>query len=307
MPSSSSSAASGDTAPRVPKGGVPEAGVPEAGVPQGWAAGLRLRVISAVVMAAIVLLAILAGPLAFAAFVALGAAILAWEWTRLCGAGHFGVTGMTMALGIVAAVVLAALGWPGLALLLAVPVAALVYALARAHRPTANGAAGWVAAGVIYICVPVVALVWLRNDAGGERLILWLMAAVWATDIGAFFAGRLIGGPKLAPRISPKKTWAGLIGAMASAALVGVIADASVPGAPGAVALAAAGMALAVVAQAGDLGESWVKRRFGAKDASNLIPGHGGLLDRVDGLLAAAVALAAWQWLSSGGGVLSWR
>jgi phosphatidate cytidylyltransferase len=152
-----------------------------------------------------------------------------------------------------------------------------------------------------------VALVWLRGDVGGARLILWLMATVWATDIGAFFAGRLIGGPKLAPRISPKKTWAGLIGAMASAGLVGIVADFSVPGAPGAAVLAAAGAVMAVVAQAGDLGESWVKRHFGAKDSSALIPGHGGLLDRVDGLLAAALALAAWQWFSSGGGVLSWR
>jgi phosphatidate cytidylyltransferase len=273
--------------------------------PEGWAAGLRLRVISAVVMAAAVLLAILAGPLAFAVFVAFGAAILSWEWTRLCGRGDFGMAGAAMAVSTVAAVGLAASGRPGFGLLLAVPATALVYALARAQHP--GGAAGWVAAGVVYVTVPVVALVWLRIDPGGERLILWLMATVWATDIGAFFAGRLIGGPKLAPRISPKKTWAGLLGAMVSAGLVGAIADASVPGAPSAAALAAAGAVLAVVAQAGDLGESWVKRRFGAKDSSGLIPGHGGLLDRVDGLLAAAVALAAWQWLSNGGGVLSWR
>src|SRR5262249_42987689 len=115
------------------------------------------------------------------------------------------------------------------------------------------------------------------------------------------------GGPKLAPRISPKKTWAGLLGAMVSAGAIGALADLAVPGAPPAAALAAAGAALAVGAQAGGLGGSWVKRRFGAKDSSSLIPGHGGLLDRVDGLLAAAVALAAWQWLSNGGGALAWR
>ncbi len=293
MPSTSSSGESGDTAPRVPDRGVAE----------GWAAGLKIRVVSAVVMAAAVLLAVLAGPIAFAAFVAVGAAILSWEWTRLCGEGRFGATGSAMALCAAAAVGVAALGWPGLAFLLPVPAAALIYMMARARRLRPR----WVAAGVIYISVPVVALVWLRSDPGGERLILWLMATVWATDIGAFFAGRLIGGPKLAPRISPKKTWAGLIGAMVSAGLVGALADLFVPGTPGAAALAAAGAALAVVAQAGDLGESWVKRSFGAKDSSGLIPGHGGLLDRVDGLLAAAVALAAWQWLSGGGGVLAWR
>jgi phosphatidate cytidylyltransferase len=298
MPSTSSSAASGDTARRVPDRGGPERGDAE-----GWSAGLRTRVVSAVVMAAAVLLAVLAGPVAFAVFVAAGAAILSWEWTRLCGEGRFGATGSAMALCTMALVGVAALGRPGLALLLAVPAAALIYAMARARRLRPR----WVAAGAIYVSVPVVALVWLRFDPHGERLILWLMAAVWATDIGAFFAGRLIGGPKLAPRISPKKTWAGLIGAMASAGIVGVAADLLVPGAPGAAALAIAGAILAAVAQAGDLGESWVKRRFGAKDSSGLIPGHGGMLDRVDGLLAAAVALAAWQWLSGGGGVLAWR
>jgi phosphatidate cytidylyltransferase len=286
---------------------VPELGVPERRLAEGWAAGLRLRIISAVVMAAAVLLAILAGPLAFAVFVAVGAAILSWEWARLCGDGRFGAAGAALAASSVAAVGLAAFGWPGIALLLALPATALVHFLARRVLvPGARGgAAGWVAGGALYITLPVVALVWLRSDPGGARLILWLMATVWATDIGAFFAGRLIGGPKLAPRISPKKTWAGLIGGMASAGMVGVIADLSVPGAS--TTLAAAGVMLAVVAQAGDLGESLVKRRFGAKDSSSLIPGHGGLLDRVDGLLAAAVALAAWQWFSSGGGVLSWR
>lgn len=303
MRSTSSSAASGDTARPVPEPGVPELQGPARNAPEGWAAGLKTRVVSAVVMAAAVLLAIVAGPIAFAVLVACGAAILSWEWTRLCGEGRFGATGTAMALCAAACVGVAAFGWPGLALLLALPAAALVYLMARARRLRPR----WVAAGVIYISVPVVALVWLRADPGGARLILWLMATVWATDIGAFFAGRLIGGPKLAPRISPKKTWAGLLGAMASAGAVGALADLAVPGAPGAAALAAAGALLAVVAQAGDLGESWVKRRFGAKDSSGLIPGHGGLLDRVDGLLAAAVALGAWQWLSGGGGVLAWR
>src|SRR6185369_4750769 len=120
-------------------------------------------------------------------------------------------------------------------------------------------------------------LIWLRDDGEqGRQLILWLMLTVWATDIGAFFAGRLIGGPLLAPRISPKKTWAGLIGAMVSAGIVGAVASAIDSQAPATVLLAAAGAILAIVAQAGDLGESWVKRRFGVKDASHIIPGHGG-------------------------------
>jgi phosphatidate cytidylyltransferase len=132
------------------------------------------------------------------------------------------------------------------------------------------------------------------------------MLAVAATDIGAFFAGRLIGGPKLAPRISPKKTWAGLIGAMLASAAVGVIFAAVDPRAPSGGVLMVAGALLAVIAQAGDLGESWVKRRFGAKDSSHLIPGHGGLLDRVDGLIAAGAALAVFQWVSDGS-LLTWQ
>ncbi|MBL8834095.1 MAG: phosphatidate cytidylyltransferase, partial [Rhodospirillales bacterium] len=157
-----------------------------------------------------------------------------------------------------------------------------------------------------YIGVPVVCLVWLRGeDNAGLAAILWLLASVWATDIGAFFAGRTIGGPKLAPRLSPNKTWAGLFGAMISAGCVGWAASRLVPDGPSAAALIAAGAVLAVVAQAGDLLESAVKRRFDAKDSSALIPGHGGLFDRVDGLLTAAAAFAAFQWLT-GGRLLVW-
>ena len=119
-------------------------------------------------------------------------------------------------------------------------------------------------------------------------------------------AGRLIGGPLLAPRISPKKTWAGLGGAVASSACVGLVVSALDGQAPPALLLAAAGAVLAVVAQAGDLAESAFKRHFGAKDASGLIPGHGGMMDRVDGLVAAAACLAVFQWASAGA-VLAWR
>jgi phosphatidate cytidylyltransferase len=134
--------------------------------------------------------------------------------------------------------------------------------------------------------------------------VFWLFAVVWATDTAAYISGRLIGGPKLAPRFSPNKTWAGLIGGALAAALVGVIAATLMGDAPmPSMALASAG--LAVVAQAGDLVESALKRRFGVKDASTLIPGHGGVLDRLDGMLFAApvfVALMMWT-----GGVQSWR
>lgn len=267
-------------------------------------AGLAPRLVSALVLAAVALVAVGAGAMAFDALVAVAAAVLAWEWTRLCGEGRFGATGTLMAVIVVATVALASSGQPAFALALSVAGAAAVRTLAG-WRGRAN--ALWIAAGPLYIGIPSVALVWLRaDDAAGRTLILWLLVTVWATDIGAYVAGRLIGGPRLAPQVSPNKTWAGLLGAMVSAGVVGVIAAQIDPLGPTAVLLAFAGAVVAVVAQAGDLGESWVKRRFGAKDASHLIPGHGGLFDRVDGLLAAATVLAMWQW-STGGGLLQWR
>ena len=164
----------------------------------------------------------------------------------------------------------------------------------------------WLAAGFVYIAVPCIALSWLRaTPETGLAIILWLLAVVWATDIGAYFAGRGIGGPKLAPRISPKKTWAGLAGGMIAAGAVGAV-TAAVLELPGTLGLIAFSMALAVVAQGGDLVESAVKRHFKVKDSGTIIPGHGGLLDRLDGLLTAAPAVAAVA-LMSGEGVLAWR
>jgi phosphatidate cytidylyltransferase len=285
----SSSAARGDTALPVPSA--------------GWSSGLGLRVISSVVMIAAALIAVSAGPTVFALFIVAGVIVLAWEWVRLTGEGRFGATGAALAFTVVLIVASAVAKQPALALVGAAIASAIVYVFARR---SGREHPRWVAAGPLYIGLPAVALIWLRgDDEQGRQLILWLMLTVWATDIGAFFAGRLIGGPLLAPRISPKKTWAGLIGAMVSAGIVGVVASAVDPRAPATGLLAAAGAALAIVAQAGDLGESWVKRRFGAKDSSQIIPGHGGLFDRVDGLIAAAVVLAVWQWISGGG--LAWR
>jgi len=125
---------------------------------------------------------------------------------------------------------------------------------------------------------------------GWERLTFWVMITTWTTDIGAYFAGRAIGGPKLAPRISPNKTWAGLLGGMAGAAVIGWIA-AHFLRIDGIFLLLGAPMA--ALAQAGDLFESWIKRRAGMKDSGSILPGHGGLLDRLDGLLPVLVATLA--------------
>ena len=145
--------------------------------------------------------------------------------------------------------------------------------------------AGWAVGGLIYGAFPAAALMWLRVDPTlGAMAVLYLFAVAWTTDTASYAAGRLIGGPKLAPRISPKKTWSGFIVGTVTPALVGY-AFASFLEGTSPPALALVSVALALACQMGDLVESWVKRRFGAKDMSQLIPGHGGLLDRIDGLL----------------------
>lgn len=177
----------------------------------------------------------------------------------------------------------------------------------RGSRRTADAGAKspgalWMVAGVPYIAVPVLALAWLRADAGYVP-VFWLMAVVWGTDIGAYAAGRSIGGPLLAPRVSPKKTWSGLGGGVVAAFAVGAATGMALGTAWAPLALVSA--CLAVVAQAGDLAESAVKRHFGVKDASSLIPGHGGLLDRVDGIMTVAPAVVLLHLVA--GGLFPWR
>ncbi len=167
-----------------------------------------------------------------------------------------------------------------------------------------GGSPRWIAGGIVYIGVPVAAILWLRGQ--DRETAFWLLLVVWATDTVAYAAGRLIGGWKLYPRISPRKTWAGLIGGVIGAAVVGCLLAAGLHLAVAPWALAAASALLALVAQGGDLFESAVKRHFDAKDTGTLIPGHGGLLDRVDGLMAAA-PVAALFCLVSGGGITAWR
>ena len=145
---------------------------------------------------------------------------------------------------------------------------------------------GWLVGGFLYALVPALAVLWIRELPDiGLSMVVWVFVIVWSTDIGAFFAGRAIGGPKLAPSISPNKTVAGLIGGMVSAALAGW-AWADFSGIPSLFLWLAAPLALA--AQAGDLFESGLKRRAKAKDSGTWLPGHGGLLDRLDGLVAVA-------------------
>lgn len=246
-------------------------------------ASLKSRVISAIVLAPIVIGAVFAGGLSFLLLIALTTALMAWEWQRLCTSGQFGIAGVLFAATVVASVALCSLGFTSEALIL-VAICAIALGIWAARSPDNTGL--WIGSGVVAVGLTGIALIWVRQDANGLLITFWFLLAVWATDIAAFFTGRAIGGPKLAPSISPGKTWSGLIGGVIAAALWSVgwalWTDAGQPGT-----LAALGAAAAICAQLGDLSISAVKRRFGAKDASQLIPGHGGLLDRVDGVIGA--------------------
>ena len=151
----------------------------------------------------------------------------------------------------------------------------------------------WMWRGVAYIALGAGSLLWLRqlnvleDGYNGATVLIWVLCVVWATDIAAYFSGRAIGGPKLAPAISPGKTWAGLLGGMAAAAVIGGF-FAIFKHMPSFVGLFFLSALIAAVAQGGDLLESWIKRQCGVKDSGDLIPGHGGILDRVDGFVTAA-------------------
>lgn len=261
---------------------------------------LGTRTLSALVMAPPALLAAWWGGYAFAALVAAAAAIMCWEWHRMA-AKEFALAGQVAAAGCLAASLMAVEA-PSLALAVVAGAALASAALSRGRGERAHL---WAGLGALYVGIPSVALVWLRGDAEvGRETLFWLLLLVWATDTGAYGFGRLIGGPKLMPAVSPKKTWAGLFGGMVCAGAVGLAVAVAVP-VSSPVGLAAGSALLAVVSQAGDLLESWIKRRFGVKDSSSIIPGHGGVLDRVDGLLAAGAAVALGAW-SSGAAMLTW-
>jgi phosphatidate cytidylyltransferase len=259
---------------------------------------LEQRVISALVLAVGALIAVLVDGWLFTTVVLAAVVVMAGEWSRLLPSdAGVGPRKLTMAVTALAAggaiLALEGAGRPDLALVV-VLLGALLAAASAALMP--GFPPDRVAGGVVYIGLPALAVVWLRGHApGGLEHLLWLLLVVWATDVCAYVAGRTVGGPKLAPRISPSKTWAGLIGGMAGAALVGGLA--AMEFGAGFWLGAGLGPVMALAAQTGDLFESALKRRAGLKDSGHLIPGHGGLLDRVDGLVFAAPLFAALVWL----------
>ena len=261
------------------------------------------RLLSALVLAPVALGAVYLGSPFLDILVVAAALVMAWEWAHLCGNRTFGVRGLVLGGVLLAALMAISLGRPRMAL--GILAMGLVAVYLFAMREPKDGRHSWLAAGVPYIGLPCVALLWMAADpADGYRAVFWLFAVVWGVDIGGYVFGSTIGGAKLAPAISPNKTWAGLIGGTAVAGAAGAV-TAVLLGKDGIVPLSALSAGLGVVAQIGDLGESWVKRHFGVKDAGNLIPGHGGVLDRVDGLLVVLLVVALIR-MVSGQGVLTW-
>lgn len=265
---------------------------------------LALRAVSAMILAPIAVGAAWLGSWPFAVFWLIAALLVLWEWIHLvAGPGHklmFSASGSALAVAAlvefrdrpIAAGLLIVLGG----------IAALIFAQ--------RGRRVWIVAGIGYSGMMLLSPLLLRIDPDyGFLAIVLLFAVVWATDIVAYFVGRAIGGPLLCPSVSPKKTWSGAFGG-AVGAMAAAVAIAHLFGANRQV-FAVLGLLLSVVAQLGDLLESWIKRHFGAKDASHLIPGHGGVMDRLDGFWAAAL-VACLIGLARGGlhnaalGLLIW-
>jgi len=247
---------------------------------------LMLRICSALVLVPMAIGTAYLGGWPFAVFWGLAAMGVLWEWISLVARSDHRTVLMTGGASLALAVALVATGH----LLAAVIVLAIstlgVAALAPAKWRT------WIAAGVPYAGALGVAPVVLRSDSeDGFLAVIFLFAIVWTTDVVAYFSGRAIGGPKLMAQVSPKKTWSGAIGGTLAAVVVAFVL-AKVMALSGLFAIAMLAVVLSICAQGGDLFESFLKRRFGAKDSGHLIPGHGGLMDRLDGFITASVVAA---------------
>lgn len=249
--------------------------------PSGKWADLRTRILSAIVMVAVGAVEIWLGGAAFAAMVVALTGVMIWELAMMT-APQRRRSPVTLAVAASVALVAAlALKTDIAALFLAVPSVALLLTPRRDRR-----LAGGYALAIMLACYGLITL----RETGGTTVILWLVAVVVTSDVMGYFVGRMIGGPKFWERVSPKKTWSGTVAGWIGAALVGLV---MVLAAGADWLLVPLSALVAFAGQMGDIAESWLKRRAGVKDASNLIPGHGGVLDRFDALIGAVVVVLA--------------
>jgi phosphatidate cytidylyltransferase len=278
---------------------------PSGGGSAKWS-DLLPRTLSAVALVPIALGLIYQGGAWFQVLVAFMGVIMAFEYATIAHRGSEQQFALHLAAVLLAVLVTPASGW--------LTATALIVALAIVSNLllvfSGAAASNWQRIGIVYVAMPLVALLVLRgDDSTGLAAVLFLLLLVWFADTLAYFAGRILGGPKLAPRFSPKKTWAGLAGAVVGASMVALLFV--IKGyASGALVLMSIAALLACWEQVGDIFESAFKRAHNTKDSGILIPGHGGMLDRVDGLLAVSFAAAViglvHEPLSPAAGVLFW-
>ncbi len=243
---------------------------------------LQLRIIVGLALIGVASTALVLGGVAFWVLCVVLALLMMGEWANLAGTPPQFVRLAQFALSVPLAIMAPHFGaGPGF-LALGLLAGAAFFVVIVTRRPR-------LAVGLLYAGLPVMGLLLLRGQHEGAIFTLWALALVWTCDIGAYFAGRAIGGPKLAPAISPNKTWAGLAGGVVAASLFGAAMHWQF-GLPWRLTLATP--VLAVLAQGGDLYESWLKRRAGVKDSGTILPGHGGVLDRLDGLVPVAPVAA---------------
>lgn len=257
--------------------------------PPAARSSLGSRIVVGAFLAIVAVIDIWFGGLAFALMIWAGVSLIFWEWSVMHKTPRRWRIGGLAALA--GACALAHAERPLPALLLLGGSILLLLALSIMARSAGKR---WVSTGLAYAGVPAVALIWMRQQPQGLELVIWTMGVVWATDVLAYFAGRSIGGPKLWPAVSPNKTWAGLLGGMAGAAIFSAGFGLAVGWPQPWLLMALLGAGLALVAQAGDLFESWLKRRAGVKDSGKLLRSHGGIMDRVDGLVPVSVLVALW-------------
>jgi phosphatidate cytidylyltransferase len=284
----------------------------------GGLTNLQKRILSAAVLLPLVIAAIYFGPPYFTVLIAVFAGAAAWEWVSVAAnvrtpggvvplpdppAGLWRADAFVSMVAVAAIALVAGFGAAGWGVFAIVGLVILWLVLTGLLKDRQR--LPWNLAGIVYVAAAAASLVLIRSDLEwGRATLIWIIALVVAADTGGYLVGRTVGGPKLAPRISPNKTWSGLGGAVAGAALAG-LCTAFILNHTNVWMLTLISAVLGLLEQGGDLVESAFKRHFGVKDTSQIIPGHGGVLDRVDGLLAVAVAVLVIN-LWAGGSVLAW-
>jgi len=263
--------------------------------PPNKKSNLMLRILSALVMLPVVVFIILQGGLAYCLFVTLLTVLILYEWNGICEDKAFNMAFVFQGVAVLLLIYSFYSGEYFDAYVYLIPIGLLVSVCLYFKMKVL-----FALMGTVYALLPALSLIWLRQatDQGGW-IVLWVMIIVWSMDTGAYFSGKAIGGPKMSPKISPNKTWAGLMGGAVTAVVFGLMAAHYFDLGFNLLFLIPAAAALAIWSQIGDLAESALKRYFDVKDSGAIIPGHGGIMDRVDGVVFAAPAVALFLYLLS--------